>query len=253
MARRPKPQKCVHCLKYTVDLNWDHVFPLSWYPDTTAANESKWKIPSCIPCNSAYGRLEKDFLERVGLCLDPSDPASRSIVDKVQRALDPTLARSDKERRARSARRREIIRDVLEGVDIPREATYPGLGERWDTPLEGQTAITIPVEYFQRMTEKIVRGLFFLEDGKLIEPPFNIEHFAVHDGNAQHIRETLARFGHTHSRPPGIVVRRAVIPDDGISSIFEIVFWQQFSAFATVLAELPDQIEEKSGTELSEP
>jgi hypothetical protein len=29
----------------------------------------KWQIPSCIPCNNEYGKIENDFLIRVGLAL----------------------------------------------------------------------------------------------------------------------------------------------------------------------------------------
>jgi hypothetical protein len=45
----------------------------------------------------------------------------------------------------------------------------------------------------------------------------------------------IDRFGKTHARPPGLVVRRAVVPEDGVSSLFEITFWGQFTSYATVL------------------
>jgi hypothetical protein len=98
------------------------------------------------------------------------------------RAVRPSSATSERDRKARAANQQRILRDLMEGADIPREATYPGMGERWNRPLEKQLAVTIPVEYVQRMTEKIVRGIFFILDGKLIEPPFQIEHFAVDEG-----------------------------------------------------------------------
>jgi hypothetical protein len=217
-------------------MDWDHVFPVSWYPDSSPANEAKWKIPSCIPCNQAYGRLEEDFLNRVGLCLNPDDDASRSIVEKVLRGLDPSSAKSDRDRRARVARRLGIISDTLQGAEIPHEATYPGMHEKWDRPLDEQIAVTIPAEYFQRITEKIVRGVSFIENRRLIEPPFEIENFVIDDSAAQSIRDSIARFGKTYARPPGLIVGCAVVPDDGMSSLWEITFWGQFKSYASVLA-----------------
>jgi hypothetical protein len=234
LAKRPKPGLCVHCLQHSEELSWDHVFPKSWYPDSTPANVEKWKIPSCIPCNAAYGRLEQDFLQRVGLCLDPDDPASGSIVESVLRGVRPSSASSDRDRKARAAKRRGILADLMQGADIPREATYPGMGERWNRPMDEQVAMTIPVEYVQRITEKIVRGLFYIEDTKFIEPPYKIEHLAVHEGPAQPIRELLDRFGKTYARPPCLTIRRAVVPEDGLSSLFEIIFWGQFKSYAIV-------------------
>ena len=44
MAKNPGKDRCVHCLKEGVERNWDHVFPNSWYPDTTAADMEKCKF-----------------------------------------------------------------------------------------------------------------------------------------------------------------------------------------------------------------
>jgi hypothetical protein len=37
-SRRLGPGKCVHCLKDVEERNSDHVFPASWYPDSTPPN-----------------------------------------------------------------------------------------------------------------------------------------------------------------------------------------------------------------------
>jgi hypothetical protein len=63
--------KCVHCLKDNVELTDDHMFPKSWYPDTTAENLEKWTIPSCLECNQRLGKLERDLIGRVGAGTKP--------------------------------------------------------------------------------------------------------------------------------------------------------------------------------------
>ena len=60
MAKVFKPCKCVHCLRYCDSPTSDHVFPKSWYPDTTPQNMEKWQIPSCENCNTEYSKIENE-------------------------------------------------------------------------------------------------------------------------------------------------------------------------------------------------
>jgi len=235
LAKRPTAGKCVHCLKDPVERNWDHVFPKSWYPDSSPENQYKWQIPSCIPCNSALGRIEEDFLRRVALCLDPNAPASRSIVQTALRALRPSAGKSERDRNARAALRKRILNGTLEGAAIPQIGTYPGLGEKWGRRREDQLAVLVPEDSFRRLTEKIVRGIFYVEDGKFIEPPFAVKFLALDPSIGNPVREAIDKFGTTYAREPGVAVRRAVAPEDGMSSMFEIEFWGQFKTYAFVI------------------
>jgi len=49
------------------------------------------------------------------------------------------------------------------------------------------------------------------------------------------VREAIDKFGTTYAREPGVAVRRAVAPEDGMSSMFEIEFWGQFKTYAFVI------------------
>lgn len=189
------PGRCVHCLKEVEERNTDHVFPESWYPDSTPIDLEKWQIPSCIPCNDAYGRLEQDFLVKVGLCLDPYDPASKSIVEKSLRSLKPTAARNPRDAQHRLGKGKRILAQALQGDKIPDQGVFPGLGDRWaDIPGE-RTAILIPKRSFERITEKIVRGIFYIEDGIFIEPPYTINFYALAEEGNSVLRQGLARWG----------------------------------------------------------
>jgi hypothetical protein len=42
------------------------------------------------------------------------------------------------------------------------------------------------------------------------------------------------RVAEGYAREPGIVVRRTVTPEDGMSSLFEVEFWHQFKTYASV-------------------
>jgi hypothetical protein len=119
LAKRPPPGKCVHCLKYAAKRNWDHVFPVSWYPASTPPNTEKWKIPSCIPCNAKYGKLESDFRDQVGLCLDPRNPASGSVVLDTLRSMNAQAGRNPRDAQQRLKRAQKILSQTLRGTQIP--------------------------------------------------------------------------------------------------------------------------------------
>lgn len=235
MAKRPPPGKCVHCLKDPVERDWDHVFPESWYSDSSPENQYKWQVPSCVPCNSALGKIEDDLLRRIALCLDPHSPASSDLVLKALRAHTPSAGKNERDRNARAALRKRVLKEALEAAAFPEEAVYPGIGDRWGHPKEAQLPVLIPADSFHRFTEKIVRGIFYVADRKFIEPPFVVESFALDPSVSGSIREIIDKFGITYAREPGVVVRRAVTTDDGMSSLFEIEFWGQFKRYAAVM------------------
>ena len=130
MARPPKPGKCVHCLRTPIKRNWDHVFPESWYPETTPQNLQKWKIPSCLRCNRELGSIENEFFVRIALCLDPNSPGFTGLSEKAVRAMNPKYASTAADRRAREALGRRVTSEMLQGEQIPDEGIFPSLGER---------------------------------------------------------------------------------------------------------------------------
>jgi hypothetical protein len=227
------PGKCVHCLKDVDARNCDHVFPESWYPDSTPPDVEKWQIPSCIRCNSDYGKLEQDFFVKVGLCLDPFDPASASIVQKALRSVKPAVARDASDARHRAGKARRILAEALQGDEIPDHGVFPGLGDRWGIPGE-RIAILIPKESFERITEKIVRGIYYIEDGAFIEPPYEIDFYVLPEDGIAPWKDVLDKWGTIYAREPGVVVRRAASHDDRMCAVFEITFWKQFKTYACV-------------------
>jgi hypothetical protein len=110
-------------------------------------------------------------------------------------------------------------------------AKLPGLGERWDRPLEEQLGISIPEDSLPAMTEKIVRGITFREDDAFIEPDQKIECFLVKDEHVKEVKELLDRHAKKSKREPGLVVRRA---RSAAGDLYEITFWDQFKTYATV-------------------
>lgn len=233
MAKNPDNGKCVHCLKDPVDRNWDHMFPKSWYPDTTPENLEKWQIPSCIACNARYGKLENDLLGRLALSLDSRNPASAGLAEKALRAVNPQAATNEGDAAARDARARKILGEMLKGQQIKTANVIPGLGERWGRMTEQQQAIKIPDGSLNAIAEKVVRGLVYREDDAFIEPPYKIECFL--DGeHAKPTKDILNKAGKVFRREPGLEIRRAVAGEDPRSALYEITLWDQLKLYATV-------------------
>jgi hypothetical protein len=261
MAKNPNVGKCIHCLKDGVELTSDHMFPKAWYPDATPENLEKWQIPSCLECNNRYSKIEGDLLNRVALALDTKNPASSGLVDAALRAMDPKAGRDEKDAAARAARGKKILGEMFKGEQIPKDAMMPGLGERWGRPETEQLAVQIPKSQLMDMTEKIVRGLVYREDGAFVEAPYKIETYVVNDEGAKECKAMLDSAGKVFKREPGLEIRRAIVDGDEHAGIYEITFWQQFKTYATVsnsemparqVIDLPKLANELSGLTVAE-
>jgi hypothetical protein len=111
---------------------------------------------------------------------------------------------------------RKILAEALQGDQIPDHGIFPGLGDRWGDLNKEPTAVLVPVESFKRITEKIVRGIFYIEEQKFIEQPHKIDFFALAEEDGLFWEQVLDKFGTVYAREPGIVVRRdlmALTPD----------------------------------------
>lgn len=234
MAKRPPAGKCVHCLKFHDELTWDHVFPESWYPDTTPANTEKWKVPSCGRCNKRHGKNEAELLVRFGLCVTSDEPSSMGIVAKALRALSPLAGKNDRDSNARASKRANILKQSFRGSDIPRQAIYPNFGDHAGLAIVDQVAIMVSANGLKKLTEKIVRGFTYLEENKFIENTHEIDQFVVNASGASEFCATLDRFGSTRERLPGLKVRRAAVPEDRVIAIFEIEIWGRLKLYAAV-------------------
>lgn len=234
MANRPDPGLCIHCLQRSDEMTWDHVFPVSWYPDTTPADLEKWKVPACRKCNEEYGRLERDLLVRLGLCVPPETAGAAGIVDKVLRTLDPGAARNDKDKRARAADRARVIRELIPFNKPPTEGVLPGLGVQPGVVYPEFAGVLIPSGSLERLGEKVVRGLTYIHHAKLLGTEYRIRVYVVNDEKVAKLRELLRTRGRLFERGPGIAVYRAEWESDQLTALYRIEVWGQVPLHAAV-------------------
>lgn len=234
MARKPGPGKCVHCLKQFGIRNWDHVFPRSWYPDSTPPNLEKWQIPTCKKCNSDYGKLEEELLVMLAMTVDPGGHASSGIYERALRSVNESLGKGKRARIARRAKREKVLRSFLFGNDIPTEGIYPGLGERWNIPISDQIAFPIPADNIRRFCEKNVRGITYRESGQFVEPPHQVDFFPINAQDAEPLEQMFDRHGRTYNRGPGFEVVRVVPYDEPLAAVFKITLFGEFVMYASI-------------------
>ena len=235
MAKRPAPGRCVHCLLPFGKLTWDHVFPSGWYPDGTPNNIEKWKIPACRDCNLQHSKSEGELLIKLGMCIDPDDSRSAGIADKAIRATQSSQGRDERDAARREALRQKLLAQTLKGEKVPRSAIYPGFGPMAELPEREQVAMPISATAIRRLAEKVVRGLIYVLDGKLVEQPYVVEVHVLDDAGATPIREALVKHGKAFERGPGITVTRAVTPEDGLSGFYEVEIWGRFKVYVSVM------------------
>ncbi|HEY6299739.1 MAG TPA: hypothetical protein VIW95_08850 [Candidatus Binatus sp.] len=233
MAKKFTEGRCVHCLGYFKNLTSDHVFPDSWYPESTPPGIEKWQAPSCTHCNALNGRNEEDLLVRLGLCVERDHNASLGIERKVMRALDSSQGKNPKDANLRSLKRDKILRELRPANEIAIQTFMPNFGP---SKTSGSLSIPIPIEKLRTLGRKLVRGItYVLNDQLLIEADHAIDIHVVNEVGAAVARKLIYQYGGRYDRGPGITIGQARPSEDLQSGIFGIEIWGRVWLHATVV------------------
>jgi len=236
--RRPRSDgRCIHCGTTLTEATKDHVFPGSWYPDTTPSSVQRWTAPSCRDCNEKFGRFERELLEFFAVCIDPRKPAARGLYSRVRRSLGIGVGGLDDDEK--------VVRDALRGKLLKKAERYspewdmhtlPGLGPHPEAPLHLQRMTTIEEEKVQAVVKKVVRGCeYWLANARLVEPPYDIEVIFAREPT-EFVTKVMARFAVvTRDLEPGLRIRRSVAHEDPRSSLYELTLWDTTTVYATIL------------------
>jgi hypothetical protein len=238
MLKRPKSDgRCIHCREVLIKRTKDHVFPSSWYPDSTPPTVQRWTAPSCERCNGEFGEMEKELFVRLALCVDPRKPAAQGLSERAVRSFGVDVQGISEEER----RHREALRDKIRGEMKPytpdiEPHILPGLGPHPELPAGEQIRIDIPGDLVHAVAKKIVRGCeYWLANGRIIEPPCEIEVLVVHQEDVPDIlAQALAESG---SVPlgPGLRIQRFVPQDDPSVAVYKLVIWDSLTLHFSIL------------------
>lgn len=212
--------KCVHCLRVGEEVTYDHGFPSSWYPDSTPSTVQRWTAPSCRKCNHELGRLEKDMLIRIVLCIDPRKEAVSGLAARVLRSLGlhiGSLSGDEKAYRDRLGAR--LRAELLPSAEVAAETVIPGLG-----PYENSLwMVPIPWASLSIITEKIVRVCEHKINGRFVESPYGVRTSIDTAGGV--FPEPLRRFATVFDFGPGFKATRLSPIEDPLMVRYWISIW----------------------------
>jgi len=239
MSKKFTNQYCVHCLGYFEDLTEDHIFPESWYPDSTPQNMEKWVAPACFVCNNKLGKIEEETYKKLALSLNGNDIAASGVSEKANRLYNPFSAKDERDKRRREANIRKIIPDLIYTDKMPR-----GLMKNCG-PIEGESGKLLLVhisiqELLNPIAEKMIRGLEFKFRDKLIDlnirkitiihSPEEIDNFAPLE--MEKLNNVLKKNGVKIDRGPGFIVRHAI--DIYGTSLYHTTIWGKIEMWGVV-------------------
>lgn len=236
--------RCIHCLQWKPVVTRDHVFPASWYPESTSADIPRWTVPACKRCNERYGELERDLFLRLAACLDTEDPEFGNLAKRALRSLDPKAGRNQKDTRARQRRQERFIRDLIPATGVPTEAVFPGFGLEKIPPPGGHQGILVSPEELQIFALKLVRGIAYHFDRLYLNFSEIVFDVIPVEESIPELHSKLDRWGRRESNGPGINVTWAVAHEDsrGRMHFFEIWRKWRFYAFTRIAPDkLPDR------------
>jgi hypothetical protein len=234
--QKPKGEdRCIHCGQPLVEETDDHVFPASWYPDSTPQSVQRWKAPSCRVCNGTSGKKEQELFIRLALCVDPRKIEALGISAKLARTFGIGEGISPADKQKRTAFMDRILSEAKPISEENQAHIIPGLGPHPGFPIESQREIGIPAQLVYDVAKKIVRGCeFWLLDGRIIDPPYKLDVYMVHP---EEIPGIVRMFDSINAVTlgPGFRVRRAAVREDPLSAMYQVEIWGTWTLYFTVL------------------
>jgi hypothetical protein len=218
------PSFCIHCVRPIDAPEKDHVFPDSWYPDTTPWTVQRWTAPSCAKCNRTFGQMEQDLLVRLVGSIDPKSSAVSGLCARAFRTLGiGTTGLSTVEQERRNKLRAQLRSELMPSSETAQRAgAIPGLG-----PPAAQSKHSIPIPYasLSMMAEKIARGCEYRYKNRkrLVVPPYGVLTIIL---DPEYIPQPFASEAELIDFGPGCQIRRLAGIEDENTVWYFITIWQ---------------------------
>jgi len=232
-----QPERCVHCLIQSSELTRDHILPKSYYPDSTSPEIERWTAPACEKCNLELGKIEEELLTLLGLSLNPradSISGTSSISQKVLRSLNPKAAKNERDQKMRHGKALKIVRGIFR-ADGSTKGMFPNFGYHAGWKPEEQYGVYIPADKIEKFGCKMVRGLEYKLQGRVIDPSSKLEVFYCHEDTIQDVIQVIHRFGKHHVITPGFEFYRASPDQSNKHALYQIRIWDKFVIYGSIV------------------
>jgi hypothetical protein len=215
----------------------DHVFPSSWYPDSTPGNVQRWTVPTCGRCNGDYGEIEKELFVYLALCLDPRKAEASGLAKRALRSFGVDVTGiSQEERRHRETLRDKVLQEMRPYTPDIQPHEIPGLDFRTEFPVELQKQLRIPADKLHKVLTKIVRGSeYWLGHGRIIDPTWEITIHLMRPADVpQDVSKLFTSLGSVHLGP-GLQMRRAAANDGSNALFYKLTLWGSLTYYSAIL------------------
>lgn len=221
-----RQRRCAYCADTATTV--DHVFPTSWYPESTSLRVQRWTVPCCTACNNRFSHVEKVVGLLLSMSVDHALMGASGVWDKLSKAAKPSAARTRKEARAREALRQQVLKQQADvPAEFPRSAVLP------HSLIHEQDAEPVLIDAIELngLIAKFARGSHcYLEK----EPLPTLTNIAVSQVYADDVQRLASdhRVEH-HEIGPGFTVLRLVeTTNDGYTARYAFSIWQSLNSFA---------------------
>jgi hypothetical protein len=237
---------CAYCAKSEVEIEVEHVFPESWYPDGFPPSEML-TVPSCRKCNGDYGRIEERLFLRLALSLPTGEPFD-SITERAMRGAEAASGKSVRDVSFRHARGRSIMRsisiigpnDSIDSAWTPSGRPVTDLVTEAGLLVHGTGVVEFGWKNLEALAFKFLRGCYFATQGAPL--PQDADLWA--QGFEQNPSELIAEWRRVQGNitrggfPFWFSITSTTSSKDGrVLSGAHFVLWDHFALFAA--ANLP--------------
>jgi hypothetical protein len=180
--------------------------------------------------------MERELFMRLVLCLDPKKAEASGLSAKAVRSMGVgAIGISFVEQRRRMALKRKIIKSMRRYE--PGLETFPGFGSHPEFQAKDQFALTFSAEQIKAVAMKIVRGCEYVLANRIIEPPYQVEVYFVHEsdiaGQTARVFENLS--AKTTHLGPGFVVTRSQPIDEPDIAMYKVIVWGTITIYASII------------------
>jgi hypothetical protein len=187
--------------------------------------------------------MEKKVFSRLILCVDPQRAEAAGLYAKLKRSLGMGVVGLSKKEIEHRERQKIGLISAIRPYSLEGSAsTLPGLGSHTGFKDKDLPQIRIPADLLLKVYVKIVRGCEYVLAGRIIEEPYDIQIYFVHENNIPKdiVRSLASPAAKDVHVGPGFRVVRVAAQDDPYTVAYEITLWGSayFLAFIMNRSEL---------------
>ncbi len=228
----PNPLACAYCTQMVSRPEAEHVFPESWYPDGTPRAEMAF-VPSCRGCNHFYGKVEERLGRVLLMCVDPRiTPQIGSVHRRVERSIRPRdifdKHRAGKRRSLQASIQILGREDVADALPSPVHPQFGPMRTPGGLSADGAPALRYNPNDLDIVTQKLVRGVYWLCQGQPLPLPVSVDTPVMTDNPGRVVRSVLDQGLELRGFPPAFVYTGGVSASDPLVSIWFFVIWDHF-------------------------